>query len=95
MNALKRLNIEIDHDKEYLHRALGISDERANEIFKAVDEAYERNDRYSIVVKELLSKYDGAEAVLAIFDLGVKAGVRGALERMLEKLSAMFVPGGA
>ena len=91
MNALKRLNIEIDHGKEYLHEALGISEEKANEIFKAVDEAYERNNRYSMVVKDLLSKYDGAEAVLAIFNLGVKVGVR----RTLEKLSAMLVPGGA
>jgi len=91
MNALEKLGIEIDHDKEYLHQALGISEEKANEIFKAVDEAYERNSKYSMVIRDLLSKYDGAEAVLAIFNLGVKVGVR----RTLEKLSAMFVLGGA
>lgn len=91
MGALEKLGIKIDHDKEYLHEALGISDEKANEIFKAVDEAYERNNRYSTVIRDLLSKYDGAEAVLAIFNLGVKVGVR----RTLEKLSAMLAMGGA
>ena len=95
MNALKRLNIEIDHDKEYLHEALGISEEKASEIFKAVDETYERNSKYSMVIRDLLSKYDGAEAVLAIFNLGVKVGARRVLEELSAVLSAMLVPGGA
>ena len=83
MSVLEKLGIEISHDKEYLNEALGISNEKAGEIFKAVEEAYDKNDRLSMVVRDLLSRYDGAEAVLAIFNLGVKVGVRKTLERLL------------
>ena len=83
MGAYERLGLKVDHDREHFNEALGISDEKANEIFKAVDEAYGKNDRLSMVVRDLLSKYDGAEAVLAIFNLGVKVGVRKTLERLL------------
>ena len=85
MNALERLNIKISNDKKYVNEALGISDEKMQEIFEAVDDAYRRNEKISEMLQELLTKYDGAEAVFAVLSLGVKLGVR----KTLERLSAM------
>ena len=86
MSVLEKLGIEISHDKEYLNEALGISNERAGEIFKVVKETYDRNDRLSMVVRDLLSRYDGAEAIFAIFILGVKIGTRKTIEKFAAKL---------
>ena len=90
MNALEKLGIKINHNREYFNEALGISDKKANEIFKAVDEVYDKNNRLSMVVRDLLSRYDGAEAIFAIFTLGVKIGTR----KTIEKLAARLMFGG-
>jgi len=91
LGAYEKLGVKIGCGKEYLCEALGVSEKRMEEICDYVEEAFKKSETLSSVLKNILEKFDGAEAVLAIFSLGVKIGTR----RTLEKMAASFVLGSA
>ena len=91
MNAFERLNIKMDESKKTVHGVLGVSEEKKAEIIESVRKAVEGNERITGAIKELLMKYDGAEAVLAVLGLGLWIGV----EKMMGRTLAVMMLGEA
>ena len=83
MGAYERLGIKMDESKETVNEVLGISKEEAIEIIKTVSDAIEESNSVTEVMKKLLKKYDGIEAIFAVYSLGVQIGARRAITNVL------------
>ena len=91
MGAYEKLGIKMDESKKTVHGVLGISEEKKAEIIESVRKAVKENETITGAIKELLMKYDGAEAVLAVLGLGLWIGAK----EMIRKTLAVMMLGEA
>jgi len=69
----------------FLHEAMGISNERVDQIQKEVNSLWKDNMTFAEIIEVIVNKYDGVEMVYALVDLATSVSGHQKLAELLSK----------